>query len=254
MKTTRRDALRLLAGAAAGGALAGCSSLEGLRALAPRNRSNFVLVHGSWYGPWCWDKLAAAMRAMGHTVTAVDLRGSAPAGQASFASYVKGVAGALAAQDEPAILVAHGAGGVYASQAAEERPEKVRTLVFLAGVVPGANESGHDAMKPGVGAGASPSPAALCSDCGELDVIETAQRLVPEPAAPGGQPVRLTQQRFGKVDRAYIYCSRDKAISLWKQREFAEKWPMRRTLTLDASHSPFLSMPERLAHALIREL
>jgi pimeloyl-ACP methyl ester carboxylesterase len=257
MKTTRRDALRLLVGSAAGAALTGCSIFEGGRALAPRNRMNFVLVHDSWYGPWCWDKLAPALRAMAHTVTAVDLRGGRPPEQSSLETYVKAITGALEGRDAPAILVAHGSGGIYASQAAEDRPEKVRMLVFLSGVVPGARESGRDAMKPGSQPGASvapPAPSALCNDCKEQDVIEMAQRLVPEPTAPGGQPVRLTPERFGKVDKAYIYLSRDNANSLWKQREFAAKWPIRRTVTLDASHSPFLSMPERLAHALRHEL
>jgi pimeloyl-ACP methyl ester carboxylesterase len=221
------------------------------------------------------------MRAMGPRVTAVDLQGGRPAEQSTLATYVKAVTDALDAQGGPALLVGHSSGGIYVSQAAEERPEKVRTLVYLTGFVPGAGESGRDAMKPGSDPGTKLPPLfrpefrpgtkipvrirldvsnrealrlALYNDCSEQDVIEAAQRIVPEPVAPGGQPVRLTQERFGKVDRAYIHCSRDNAISLWKQREFAAKWPMRRTVTLDASHSPFLSMPERLAHALIKEL
>jgi hypothetical protein len=79
MKTTRRDALRLLAGAAAGGALVACGTL------ASRERLNFVLVHGSWHGPWCWDKLAPLLRERGHQVSAVDLQGGAPLGSATSA-------------------------------------------------------------------------------------------------------------------------------------------------------------------------
>ena len=29
---------------------------------------NFVLVHGSWYGAWCWERVAEGLRAAGHRV------------------------------------------------------------------------------------------------------------------------------------------------------------------------------------------
>jgi hypothetical protein len=166
---------------------------------------------------------------------------------------------------------------MFVSQAAEERAEKVRTLVFLSGFVPANGESGRDAMKPGSDPGTKLPPhfrldfrpgtkiplqirldgsnfaaikEALYGDCSDADVRAALARLVPEPVAPGGQPVRLTQARFGKVDKVYVFCSRDNAISPVKQREFAAKWPMRNTVTLEASHSPFLSMPAQLAQAL----
>ena len=271
MKTTRRDALRFLAATAAGGALAGCGTL------APRERLNFVLVHGSWHGPWCWEKLTPILRAEGHQVTEVDLQGGRPAAEASLAAYVKRVTDALDAQSAPAILVGHSSGGTFVSQAAEERSEKVRTLVFVSGFVLANGESGRDAMRPGSDPGTKLPPLfrpdfrpgtkiplqirldasnpaavklALYGDCSDADVRTAIARLVPEPAAPGGQPVRLTPERFGRVDKTYIFCSRDAAISPPKQREFAAKWPMRRTLTLDSSHSPFLSVPGQLAQAL----
>jgi hypothetical protein len=58
MKITRRKSLAALAAATA-----------------------IVLVYGAWHGPWCWDKLAAALRNAGHEVTLVDLQG-APTGRA----------------------------------------------------------------------------------------------------------------------------------------------------------------------------
>jgi pimeloyl-ACP methyl ester carboxylesterase len=275
MKADRRQTLGALAAMLAGGALAGCGTL------APRERLNFVLVHGSWHGPWCWEKLEPLLRAGGHQVTSVDLQGGLPAGQSNLASYVKRVTDALDAQGGPAILVGHSSGGVHVSQAAEERPERIRRLVFLSGFVLANGESGRDAFKPGSDPGTQLPPLfrpdfrpgtkipvqirldvsnpaavkeALYHDCSDADVRAAIARIVPEPAAPGGQPLRLSAERFGRVDKAYIFCSRDNAISPAKQREFAAKWPMRRTATLDASHSPFLSMPARLAQLLEAEL
>ena len=76
------------------------------------------------------------------------------------------------------------------------------------------------------------------------------QRLVPEPAGPSGQALRLTAANFGSVDKVYIHCALDNAVSLARQRQFAAKWPMRKTVTLEAGHSPFVSMPARLATEL----
>lgn len=275
MNTTRRQTLVNLAGLAAGSALAGCG------VLAPRERPPIVLVHGSWHGPWCWEKLVPLLRAEGHNVTAVDLQAGRPVEQSNLAAYVKRVTDALDAQSAPAILVAHSSGGIHASQAAEERADKIRTLVFLSGFVLANGESGRDAFKPGSDPGTKLPPLfrpdfrpgtkiptqirldvanpaavkdALYGDCSDADVRAAIARLVPEPAAPGGQPVRLTSERFGRVDKAYIFCTRDNAISPVKQREFAAKWPMRRTATLESSHSPMLSMPARLAQTLNAEI
>jgi pimeloyl-ACP methyl ester carboxylesterase len=275
MKPSRRQSLGYLAAIAAGGALAGCSML------ARRERLNFVLVHGSWHGPWCWEKLAPLLRAEGHNVNTVDLQAGRPAEQSNLAAYVKRVTDALDAQAGPAVLIGHSSGGTFVSQAAEERAEKIRTLVFLSGFVLANGESGRDAFKPGSDPGTRLPPLfrpdfrpgtkiplqirlevsnpaavkdALYNDCSDADARAAIARLVPEPAAPGGQPLRLTPERFGRVDKAYIFCSKDNAISPVKQREFAAKWPMRKTVTLDASHSPFLSMPARLAQVLGSEL
>ena len=35
--------------------------------------AGFVLIHGSWHGGWCFDPVAALLRARGHTVVAPTL-------------------------------------------------------------------------------------------------------------------------------------------------------------------------------------
>jgi pimeloyl-ACP methyl ester carboxylesterase len=49
----------------------------------------------------------------------------------TLATYVKRVCETLDAQAEPVILVDHSMGGIVISQVAEERPEKIQTLVYL---------------------------------------------------------------------------------------------------------------------------
>jgi pimeloyl-ACP methyl ester carboxylesterase len=273
MNEERRRAVRMLGGLAAAGALAGCTGV------APRERPGFVLVHGAWHGAWCWEKLAPLLRAQGHEVSVAELQGERaarlPVERINLGVYAKRVTDALDAQRAPAILVGHSSGCLAASQAAEVRPEKVRTLVFLSGFV-AANGEAHRALL-GADPGQKVSPVLLVdfrpqtkiplqtridtskpeavklafyNDCSDADARAAMARLVPEPAGPSGEPLRLSAERFGRLDKFYIHCAKDNAISLARQREFAAKWPMRRTLTLESGHSPFLSMPERLAQAL----
>lgn len=272
----RRRMLRAFGGAVAGSALSACAPLRS------RERLNFVLVHGAWHGAWCWEKLVPILREQGHAASAVELQGEGaarlPVDQINLGTYVKRVTDALDSRGGRSILVGHSSGCLAASQAAEERPEKVRTLVFVSGFV-ASNGEAHRAL-----VGADPaqkvSPVLLMdlrpgtkiplqtridtskpdavklafyNDCSEADARAAIARLVPEPAAPSGQPLRLSAERFGRVDKVYIHCTRDNAISLARQREFAAKWPLRYTVILDSGHSPFLSMPERLAQALPSE-
>ena len=255
--------------------LSASATLAGCGMLGRREPREFVLVHGSWHGPWCWDKLVPLLRAEGHRVTAVDLQGGRPLEQSNLGTYVKSITDALDAAGAPAVLVAHSSGGLAASQAAEERPERVRTLAFLTAFVAANGESqrslqGADPaqkvtpvlrvdFRPGTKMPTqtridTSDPAAVklafYNDCSDADARAAIARLVPEPVAPGGQPLRLTAERFGRVAKTYIHCSEDNAISIGRQRQYAAKWPLKATVTLDAGHSPFLSMPERLARVL----
>ena len=275
MRYERRESLRRLAALGAAGALPGCGLL------APRERLNIVLVHGGYHGPWCWEKLVPLLRGEGHEVSAPELPGrgadSTPFEKIDAAAYAKAVIDVLDAQRTPAVVVGHSSSGLVVSRAAEARPERIRTLVFLSGFVMRDGE----AWRPGQDPGTKVTPVlrvdfrpgtkipaqtridvsnpdavklAFYNDCSDADARAAIARLVPEPPRPLGEPLRLTAQRFGGVDKVYVFCAKDNAVSPKHQQGFAAKWPMRRTITLESGHSPFLSMPERLAQVLGGEL
>jgi hypothetical protein len=52
------------------------------------------------------------------------------------------------------------------------------------------------------------------------------------------------------LPRGYIECSRDRAISIERQREMALRASLERIVTMDSDHSPFLSASEELADHL----
>jgi hypothetical protein len=87
-------------------------------------------------------------------------------------------------------------------------------------------------------------------DCSEADVADAKARLRPQALAALMTKVHLTPQRFGRIPRVYIECTDDRALSIDMQRDMIAKSPPVDVRSLPASHSPFLSMPDKLAEAL----
>jgi pimeloyl-ACP methyl ester carboxylesterase len=229
--------------------------------------ATFVLVHGAWHGAWCFEKLGPALEARGHRAVAPDLPGHGadptPPGQVQLADYVARVGEALARQPQPAVLLGHSMGGVVITQAGEEHAPRVRCLVYLAAFLPRHGESlGRLAsadsavtpnLRPDREAGVvrfDPAGArdAFYADCEDTDVAAAVARLCPQPVAPWTQAV-LLGARYAGLPRHYIECTRDRAIPLAEQRRMVAAAPCR-VHSLDAAHSPFYSMPDRLADVL----
>jgi len=97
--------------------------------------STFVLVHGGWSGGWYWEKSVPLLEVAGHRVEAPNLLGSGddrtPIPEVSLQGYADRIAGVLDAHPEPAVLVGQSMGGMVISQAAEQRPDEVETLVYV---------------------------------------------------------------------------------------------------------------------------
>ena len=97
--------------------------------------STFVLIHGGCHGAWCWYKVVPALEKKGHSVIAPDLpshgRDKTPVYAVTFQAYVDTVCDILDAGRNPVVLVGHSMGGGIIKEAAEYRPDKIKTLVYL---------------------------------------------------------------------------------------------------------------------------
>jgi len=261
--------------AAVGGAavLSACASGKPAGS-ADAKKAHFVLVHGAWHGAWCWNKVVPALRAQGHMVTAVDLPGRwmRPEKAASITAdaFVKTGGQAIETSPGPVVIVGHSLGGVTVSLAAERYASRVRRSIYLcAFLVPNGQPAGAVAMSdrgsliprtvrrdaPTGSSTIIPEMAreTFYGDCDEDDIRMALQLLSPEPAAAARVPMKLTAAGFGAVDRVYIECLQDRAISIQTQRAMHTQTPCRRVITLDSSHSPFMSQPAALVNALVSE-
>ena len=78
---------------------------------------------------------------------------------------------------------------------------------------------------------------------------------------PAAFPVLVSQvhrtahaQPVFRKRRSYILCKKDKALPFDLQKRFIAASGIQRVVTLDAYHSPFLSMLKRLAEIMVEQI
>jgi len=232
--------------------------------------ATFILVHGGAHGGCCWDRLVPVLEARGHRALAPDLAGMGedrtPIAEVTMDRWGDDIAALARAQDEDVVLVGHSRGGPVISEAGERAPEAMLGLVYLTAVLLQNGMSASDSfasVDPTLMAGTRPSEdgasflieretadRAFYHRVDRATADEALDRLCPEPIAPNQQPIRVTEERWGSLPRAFIECSDDRALRLPTQRQMQAALPCDPVITLDSDHSPFLHMPEAVADAL----
>jgi pimeloyl-ACP methyl ester carboxylesterase len=270
--TFRKALVRASASIAATSALlvSGCSSTpSGMDG----GRETYVLVHGAFEDASVWKATQQALERSGHKTVAVNLPGRTgnplPAAQTSLDLYAKTVIDAIGATgDKPVVLVGHSFGGITISNVAEQTPQKVKLLVYLAAYVPKDGQSVIDIATKDPGSKVGPhfrvneqslTSSIEASARAELFVNDGAAPLkagfaatmVDEPVPPQGQKVRLATA-FAGVPKAYVQTLRDQVVSPQLQSEMAATAGITQIERLDTGHAPFLTQPEALAGALAR--
>ena len=101
--------------------------------------AQFVLVHGSFHGAWCWEKVIPLLIQRGHQVVAPDLPGSGddptlPA-NADLDGYATHVAGVIDNLDGKIFLVGHSMGGIVTAQVSEQRASRLAAAVYVNGLL-----------------------------------------------------------------------------------------------------------------------
>ena len=273
----------------------------------------FVLVHGAWHGAWCYAHVSTALAERGHLSIARDL--PAHGLHARFpASYFKRPLDAAAFGAEPSpvanttlddyasqvmqavddayalghgkvVLVGHSMGGLAITAAAEQMPEKIAKLFYLAAVMPASGVPGLDYVRAPENEGemlgqlmlASPRVAgalridphsdeaayratvkrALFDDVPQAEYEALANLMSCDvPAAPFATAIPTTAARWGSIDRHYIKCLQDRVILPALQQRFIDEADAfvsgnpTQVHQLDSSHSPFVSQPAVLAGVL----
>jgi len=234
--------------------------------------THVVLVHGAWAGAWVWDTVLGPLRAAGFTPHALDLPGAGTWGATDVT--LDDVAGHVAAHvttlDGPVFLVGHSGGGIVVTQVAEQLPDRIAGVVYVAGMMlPSGTGFGQlcDALglAPPVGISRWLRPTAdgrgtvvppeagaavFFHEAAPADAVAAARRLVPQLETARLMAPAWTPERFGTVPRLYVEATLDRTVPLVAQREMQRLVPGARVITLDTDHAPQLSARDELVDGI----
>lgn len=239
---------------------------------APETRqARFLLVHSAWLGGWQWEQVAKPLFEAGHYVFTPDLPGhgtdATPSSEISMERYVKTITDLMDTQKEPVILVGHSFNGITISRVAELRPEKVAKLVYLTAFLLPEGGSFFKVVSGVEGSKAvenfylteneeyalvkeAEMHNAFAHDI-PLEAFEAAKpSIVPEPVAPLGYELEITDENFGMLPKYYIECTEDRAIPIAVQRSMYQG-KVEKVFSLNTSHTPNFSQPGELAKILL---
>lgn len=224
---------------------------------------DIVLVHGSYHGAWCWDRLVPELEARGHRVLTVDLPISdAAAGLAEYADAVEATVDGLTAP----ILVGHSMAGLVIPLVAERHA--LAKLIFLAAFVPEPGVSLGEQREREPIDGTVTLKTAEWTDLGDnvwMVGPNTATELFYPDARPGDAAWAVSQLRpqayrfmsepsplsaWPDVPSRYIVCHDDVAINPHWCRSAARERLGTEAVEIAGAHSPFVTRPAELAELL----
>jgi acetyl esterase/lipase len=247
---------------------------------AQQSKPALVLVHGAWYGNYAWTKLTPLLKSKGITVVSFDLPGYAGdksrAAEFTLDDYVKKVATVANGIPGKVILLGHSMGGAIISAASEVLgPEKVEKLIFLDAFLLQngqsilAQVSQMDAATAAAGNAAEKKlilnflefsedrklcvvPAdkkiqVFCHDCPKEDVAVINANPVWQPVAALATPISVSDSKYGVIPKYFIQCVNARDLD---RSSILNNVKLEKVYTLPSSHSPFFSMPEKLAEII----
>ncbi len=237
------------------------------------SNKTFLLVHGAWEGAWSWKETTTHLENAGHHVVAIDLPGhgndKTPTTDITLKLYADRVKTELDQIGKPVILVAHSFGGFVISQVAEEVPEKIEKMVFVASALPYHGKTAVEVFTEDKGSEflenlifSEDKSTAVMSKETILNIIFTGAteeqidaiipKLVVQATKPFFEPIITTQENFGSVPKAFVETTLDRVISLKHQRYVQKMLGIDEVVTLEYGHVPLETAPKELAEALVK--
>ena len=235
-----------------------------------KEKTTVILVHSAWLGGWQWKETIAHLKNDQLKILAPDLPGhghdKTPPNEITMEDYVDHLLDIIDEEDKPVVLVGHSFNGITISRVAELRPKKVKKLIYLSAfLVPNGN-SFFSAVQ-GVKDSKAVENFYLSEDKSYALVNEKAMHeafahdiplenfnaaksyIVPEPTAPLGYALEVTEENFGSIPKYYIECTEDKVIPIKVQRAMYQG-KVKKHYSLTSSHTPNFSKPDSLAYLL----
>lgn len=225
----------------------------------------FVLVHGSWHGGWCWQRVSRLLRGAGHDVYAPTLTGLGERSHlvtpgSGLELHIQDILQFVEYEDlRDVVFVGHSYAGLVITSVAERAPDRIARLVYLDAFIPHDGQRGFDLTPPGVeeewtGMAASTGDGFLIPPMSpeEMGVADPADiewvrsRLTPMPLLTHQQRVHLTSSQAQRLPRTYILCT---GFGFQAEAREAQRlgWDY---FELETGHDAMIIVPTELAQTL----
>jgi pimeloyl-ACP methyl ester carboxylesterase len=243
----------------------------------------FLFVHGGFHAAWCWDRTIAELGTLGHDGAAVDLpgHGALVEQESTLANRRDAIVAMMESGGEKCVVVGHSGGGFDATLAADARPDLVSHIVYLAAALPREGKTYPEAMvmrdaDDELGDEFDGDAGEMLGyltfddsgamwfadfdgawkyfyhDCDESTARSAFERLGPERFGDTTvTPVSVPNFWAADLPRSFIVCEQDRSMPRWLADTVSRRLGVTQ-LSIDSSHSPFLSRPRELAELLVR--
>lgn len=235
--------------------------------------ANVVLVHGSWHGGWCWDRVRPLLESAGHSVYAPTLTGLAERAaeatpEVDVGTHVADVEAVLVGHDlSDVTLVGWSYGGVVITALAERVADRLAGLFYLDAFIPEDGQTGFDLLPPdvrrlrqqqvlddGEGWRMAPPPLAALGVTASADVAWVGDRLTPQPLGTYTSRVNVSNPAARRLARTYVHCVDGAFAPLtepFARRAEQRGWPLRR---LGCGHAAPIVAAEQVAGVVLEAL
>jgi pimeloyl-ACP methyl ester carboxylesterase len=231
------------------------------------NPKNFVLVHGTSHGGWCWVHVAERLHAQGHrvftpTLTGVGERSHLMNATIDLDTHISDVVNVIKWEGlQDLVLCGHSYGGWVISGVAEQVEDRIGSIVYLDAFMPADGERGIDTQSPvaraavlaASKAGGVSRPAGSASRYGlkgaALEWVDSL--LTPQPIGVSLQPIKITGARDRITRKAYILATGYANPPFVAAHAALKDDPSWRLFELPCHHDVMVEMPEELAQILL---
>lgn len=234
-----------------------------------------LLIHGAWQGAWAWERLVPELDRMDYVCHPVDMPGNGNGADdtapedVSLDLYARFLASELDRIGQSVVVVGHSSGGILASQLAENEPDRVRAIIYVAGMMLPSGMGFADLVEelrtttPEV-AGIIPylewsadgetstvadgaARKMFYHDCPKVLADAAATKLKRHPQRGRAITANLSEDRFDRVPRAYVEATLDRSVVPAAQRRMQELVPGAARYSMETGHAPQLGKPGELA-------
>ena len=235
----------------------------------PHKPAVFVLIHGSWHGGWCYQRVSELLRAQGHRVYAPSLTGLADRSHLlsptiGLQTHVDDVVNLVKWEDlDEVVLCGHSYGGMVITGAVEMLEGRIKSLVYLDALVPDAGKSvldyataaskaRYEALALAAGGGyLAPIPAAAFS-VNEKDSawVDAQCTLQPYQTFRDSLPAVTVRDRIAR--KYYVLAEKyasETMAGFAEQRRSLPDWTV---IDLPYGHDLMVDAPEHVADILLQ--